>query len=216
MQSLGFLFYTTSISLKVPSLTIKGLKMKYIVWLILSLALIACSNKPISTESYLKDSRHTAKNFMQELGGTLKSQIKTSGIESAIPVCKEIAPAIATKYSQTGKQVKRVSTKARNISQGTPDAWELAALQAFEDAIKQDKSVTQLEKAEVVRENGTHYYRYAKGIRVKPVCLNCHGADDNIAPSVKAVLAEHYPNDVATGYLLGDLRGAISIKQKLN
>jgi len=190
--------------------------MKHITLLISTLVLIACSNQSINTEPYLNDSRQIAKSFMQELGSTLKGQIKAGGIESAIPVCKEAAPAIASKYSQDGKSVKRVSTKARNTTQGTPDAWELAALQSFEDAIKQDKTITQLETSEVTQENGKQYFRYAKGIRVKPVCLNCHGVEENIKPSVKTILNEHYPNDVATGYQLGDLRGAISIKQRLD
>lgn len=185
-----------------------------LLWL---LAVAACSNQSVNTEAHLADSRQIAQSFMKELGSTLKSQIKAGGVESAIPVCKKVAPAIANKYSQDGKLVKRVSTKARNIQQGTPDQWELAALEAFEQTIQTDKAIAApIEKSEITHEDGNSYYRYAKAIRVKPVCLNCHGPQENISANVKAKLTEHYPNDVATGYQLGDLRGAISIKQQLN
>lgn len=189
---------------------------KTMLLVVYALVLIACSHQAIDTDAYLDESRKTAKNFMQTLGGTLKRQIKTGGVESAIPVCKEIAPAIADKFSQDGQLVKRVSTKARNTQQGTPDEWELSALKSFEQASKTDTTLTQLEKADITKENGVSYYRYAKGIRVKPVCLNCHGSEEDIKPNVKAVLAKHYPNDIATGYQLGDLRGAISIKHQLD
>jgi hypothetical protein len=38
---------------------------------------------------------------------------------------------------------------------------------------------------------------------------------EQIPPAVKTVLRKHYPSDRATDYRVGDLRGAISIKQPL-
>lgn len=184
--------------------------------ILLSVILLGgCTNQAVNQTEYLENSRQTAKQFMQKLGGQLKQQIKTGGIESAIPVCKQIAPAIAAEYSTNGKLVKRVSSKARNTKQGIPDEWELETLNAFDATIKSDAKAMQLEKGEVTKEADGHYYRYAKAIRIKPVCLSCHGSDTDIKPSVKTVLAKNYPNDVATGYKLGELRGAISIKHKL-
>jgi hypothetical protein len=184
--------------------------------LMFSLMVVACTNQTVQSEQYLEDSRKTAQSFMQKLGGELQRQIKTGGVESAIPVCKQIAPAIADEYSQGSKLVKRVSTKPRNTKQGNPDQWELNALQGFEAAIKTDPAAINVEKNEVVTGADGQYYRYAKAIRIKPLCLSCHGQEKDIQPNVRAILAQHYPNDVATGYQLGDLRGAISIKQKLN
>jgi len=36
--------------------------------------------------------------------------------------------------------------------------------------------------------------------------------EENISADVKTILAEKYPEDRATGFLVGDLRGAISVK----
>jgi hypothetical protein len=46
---------------------------------------------------------------------------------------------------------------------------------------------------------------YAEPIVIQDLCLACHGAE--VAPDVKAALAEKYPTDAATGYVVGDLRG---------
>jgi hypothetical protein len=54
-------------------------------------------------------------------------------------------------------------------------------------------------------------YRYMQAQAVEGVCLLCHGTD--IAPDVRAALRARYPNDSATGYAMGELRGAISLRK---
>lgn len=185
------------------------------VMLLTAVALTSCSDQDISNTMYSENSQKIAQNFMTELSAQLKQQIESDGVESAIPVCKNIAPALAAKYSQNGALVKRVSNRARNTTQGTPDEWEQKALLEFDSAIKLNPSNSNLEKAELITEPNGRYYRYAKAITVKPLCLNCHGSNNDIKPSVLEVIRQEYPNDIAIGYKVGDLRGAISIKQEI-
>ena len=69
------------------------------------------------------------------------------------------------------------------------------------------------------RKLGTHkaekYFRYMKAIPVQDVCLKCHGTDEARAQPAKDALAADYPHDKATGYTLGQLRGAVTIKRPL-
>jgi hypothetical protein len=44
-------------------------------------------------------------------------------------------------------------------------------------------------------------------IHLKPTCLMCHGPEDQILPDVREALAKQYPEDKATGFEEGDLRG---------
>ena len=44
-------------------------------------------------------------------------------------------------------------------------------------------------------------------INLKAQCLACHGNEDEIAGDVRSVLAELYPDDRATGFREGELRG---------
>ncbi len=178
--------------------------------------LTSCAHQTLNTEQHLVESRATAQQFSEQLGGILKQQIQTSGVESAIPVCKQIAPQLAVQYSTDKKIVKRVSNKNRNTTQGIPDAWEKSTLEHFKSAINADQQNQNLEFSEVVIENNHRYFRYAKGIRVQALCLKCHGQEQDISPNVKKLLNEHYPDDLATGYNVGDLRGAISIKTQLD
>ena len=44
-------------------------------------------------------------------------------------------------------------------------------------------------------------------IRLDVKCLMCHGQPDDILDEVKPELAKRYPDDAATGFKPGDLRG---------
>jgi hypothetical protein len=68
-----------------------------------------------------------------------------------------------------------------------------------------------LEKGEKVGSE----YRFVKALPVQPLCLSCHGSAEQISPAVKSVLAQHYPNDLATGYSVGQIRGVISVRKPL-
>lgn len=165
---------------------------------------------------YLEESRKTAQEFMQKLGGTLKEQLQAGGPEQAVAVCKQVAPALAAEYSGEGRVVKRVSLKPRNATLGTPDAWEERWLQSFDTQLLQGKAVAEMEKSEVVQSADGRWYRYMKAIPTQQMCLQCHGQDYQIPAGVKALLAKEYPNDRATGYSAGMVRGAITIKKKLD
>ena len=44
-------------------------------------------------------------------------------------------------------------------------------------------------------------------IRMKPLCVTCHGKPEEIPGDVKEALARAYPKDEATGFAVGELRG---------
>lgn len=164
----------------------------------------------------LAPQRAAATSLVQQLGTELKKEIAANGSENAIGVCTELAPRIAGELSRKeGWKLTRVSLKTRNPMLGTPDAWEQQALQQFDARAAAGDKLETLEIAEVVQEPAGRYLRYAKAIPVQSACLACHGGAEDIKPAVKARLTETYPYDRATGYALGMVRGAISIKQPL-
>jgi hypothetical protein len=67
--------------------------------------------------------------------------------------------------------------------------------------------------AERVEANGTKTFRFMKAIPTAELCLACHGKD--LAPEVAAEIAESYPDDQATGFALGDIRGAFTLSKPL-
>ena len=164
---------------------------------------------------YLEESRKTAQEFMQTLGGTLKQQIEAGGIESAIGVCKQVAPALAAQYSSDTRTVKRVSLKPRNIVQGTPGHWEKMVLEGFDQDQLAGKPPAGMEVTAYSESADGRWFRYMKAIPAQAMCLKCHGTEQDIPDGVKALLKAEYPQDQATGYSAGQIRGAISIRQKV-
>ena len=160
--------------------------------------------------------RATASDLIQRLGAVLKKEMAAGGPDNAISVCRDIAPGLAGELSRkTGARVSRVSLKTRNPLLGQPDAWEQQVLADFDRQAAQGVKPETLERSEVVTEPQGRYFRYMKAIAVQPLCLTCHGTTDSIPDPVKARLAGDYPHDRATGYALGQIRGAVSIKQSM-
>jgi len=70
-----------------------------------------------------------------------------------------------------------------------------------------------LEKAEIVVVDGKQQYRYMRALPVQSLCLHCHGVPEPLTPAVRQKLRELYPDDKATGYKPGDIRGAMTIRK---
>jgi len=145
----------------------------------------------------------------------LNTQIAKDGVASAVTVCNEKAPQMAKAASeQSGWAVRRVSMRNRN-PKAVPDAWELAALEDFDRRAAAGESPMTLEKyAEVDTATGKEA-RYMKALPVQQVCVACHGVSDKITPEVAERLHTLYPADKATGYTVGQIRGAITIRKAL-
>jgi hypothetical protein len=180
--------------------------------------LLAATSLPVIADDlaqYQEESRKIVKEFASRLGGELQKEMKENGPVSAIKVCRDVAPAIASEVSRkNGWNVGRKSLKARNAALGMPDAWEQKVLADFERRMEKENPAG-MEFAEVVTEPQGKFYRYMKAIPVQDLCLKCHGGDDTIAPNVKEALRADYPHDKATGYTLGQIRGGFSIKRPL-
>jgi Protein of unknown function (DUF3365) len=152
-------------------------------------------------------SRKAIKAFGTQLMGELKQAIAAGGPVNAIGVCNIKAPEIATNLSeQYNWQIGRTSLKTRNPN-NNPDDWEQAVLNQFEQRKQQGEDIAKLDYAEDTEQG----FRYMKAIPTKGLCLTCHG--EAIPDNVKAALAEKYPQDNATGFKAGDIRGAFSIVQ---
>lgn len=183
--------------------------------LTITLAGCATSPSPDKVADLTDDARKTAAGLIQTLGGELKAAMTAGGPAQAIGVCKEKAPRIASEAAQkTGFQIKRVSLKNRN-PKGVPDAWETEALADLEKRLAAGEKPETLDTYRVVNTPEGKIYRYAKALVMQPVCVNCHGAAENISPEVKAKLATEYPDDKAVGYAPGMIRGVLSIKKTL-
>ena len=181
--------------------------------LILAFLFIHCSeNKQEVSEDLLIAMRTTANDFMKELKDVLIQQMQTGGIMQAVSVCSDTAQLLTNKFGvERGVFIKRVSLKNRNKN-NFPDDVEKRALNKFESLKQNNELDSETEFAEITTDGNYKYLRYLKPIILQAECLNCHGNLENMMPDVKDLIAQNYHADRATGYKVGDLRGAVSIK----
>jgi hypothetical protein len=161
------------------------------------------------------EARGIVKSFFSALKGELVGALEAGGPVEAIAVCNERAPALADEAAAaSGWQVARTSLRLRNPD-NAPDAWESAVLRNFDARAAAGEELAKIEFSAVVDQQGQRSYRYMKAIPTaeKP-CLACHGKA--IAPNVAARLAELYPDDQATGYAAGEIRGAFTLSKPLD
>lgn len=166
------------------------------------------------TDSRIQPALYEAQQISTELAdqvrGLLLQEIGKGGFVNAVKVCSEIAQETAHRFHRsTGHDVRRVSLKHRN-PQNIPDDYERRKLVEF--GFLNRKKKLEKEYFEVVKEGDQEYLRYMKPLVTIPLCMNCHGPNENIPSEIKAILKEKYPVDKATGFLAGDIRGAISVK----
>ena len=162
-------------------------------------------------QAQVASARLAVKTFGGDLKMALLAGLGEGGPGDALAVCQESAPKIAALISQqTGWDVGRTSLQTRN-SDNAPDAWERQVLQSFATAQAEGKDPSDLEHYEVVTENSQQYLRYMKAIPTGRLCLQCHGR--NVAAPTLDQIRELYPQDRATGFAEGDIRGAFTLRK---
>ena len=192
------------------------------VYLFTHCLLVPISAKADTTPNNLESAtvestRSIASQLLNTLGQKLKTALSSDGPLSAVSVCKEAAPSIANSLSaEHGVQITRVGTRVRNQKMGYPNNWQREALTQFEDRLALGEKPAELEYWKVVETvNGKRELHYAKAIVVQPQCLSCHGQAQDIPAALAEKIRQEYPNDQATGYSAGKLRGAVVITKPL-
>jgi len=178
----------------------------------LVLGSVAAANTSLAEETDKKALTQEAKGVIKAFAGDLKDTLvkgmKAKGPEHAINLCNEKAPGIAEKHSAGEWQISRTSLKIRNPG-NSPTQWQKQILESFEQRKDSGEDVKAMAATHV--KDGDFYF--VKAIPTGPVCTTCHGKELN--PAVSNKLTELYPNDKATGFAPGDIRGAFVVKKSI-
>jgi hypothetical protein len=170
---------------------------------------IAAAREP-STNDVAQPPRAMIQAFATELKTTLLAALEHGGPVHAIGVCKHDAPKIAAAQAQArpGWSLRRTALRVRNPDNTATD-WQRAVLVDWEAQIVAGE-VSDLGSLEWSSVEGAEL-RTMRAIPMDGLCLGCHGPLDQIDAAVVAALAEHYPEDQATGFRVGELRGAFVV-----
>jgi len=165
------------------------------------------------TRAEITNAKTAIKEFAGALQAELKSAMKAGGPMTAIAVCNTQAMPITQQVAtEKGMHLGRVSLKNRNPV-NAPNEWQTAVLQGFEQQKATGKDVSNLAWSDTVIVEGGQEFRFMKAISTGSVCLQCHGT--NLSPDVSQLLAGLYPEDRATGFREGDIRGAFVVTRKM-
>jgi hypothetical protein len=140
------------------------------------------------------------------LSSNLQTAIQSGGISNALPFCSLAAsPLTAGMAEKHGVTLKRVTHKARNPA-AKANATELAVLKSFTSALAASTNPPPPFATNLVAGQATFF---APIVIANELCLKCHGEPgQDISAENLAIIRQHYPQDEATGFQLGRLRGA--------
>ena len=144
-----------------------------------------------------------AEQAMNELQSALLARLTAAmtsgGPAAAVEVCRSDARSIAESVAKAqGLELGRTSDRLRNPA-NAPRAWARPAVDAAagSKAASEGLKVFDLgDRVGVLRPIGT-----------ADACTKCHGAPDEVRKNLGAAVAASYPQDRATGFAPGDLRG---------
>lgn len=188
---------------------------------VLALCALACGTREDAAApdvARVAEARVRAERACDELGQRLLAELTTAlrggSTLEGLEVCARVARAVGEDVrAATGGEVGRTSLRVRNPA-NAPDEFERAHLERWDAAARAGQPIDP--SAELVpAANGAHELRYLRPIRLIELCTRCHGKPDELEPDVRAALARLYPQDRATGYAPGELRGAFSARVPL-
>ena len=162
------------------------------------------------------ETRATTQPLLARVVETVKQGLANSTPHETVDLCRENLPGMVKEMrDQTGWNIRRVSLKTRNAERGTPEEWERLVLADFDRRAAAGEKRETIEVGEVFAQPEGRVLRYMRALPVQQACLECHGDSARLSPQLKARLAALYPADQATGYQLGQIRGALTVKRTL-
>jgi hypothetical protein len=171
-------------------------------------ALIGCGARQ-PRDADVQRSIAIADQFQSRLQSELKQALQAGGPTVAVAVCSQAAPAIAEQISsETGAEVRRISLRPRNPAAQTTGELRDRLSPLAAQPLDAEGRPALTSWVEGHGNGATHYTLRAVVMKDEP-CAACHGVA--VAQDVRDAIAVHYPHDQATGFVAGDLRGAILI-----
>jgi hypothetical protein len=191
------------------------------IWFVLPMLLMVGCSKSLDSPTHVaavpatlsaevqKDAIQLGKSIAAETFSLLSSNLQTAmqqgGVSNALPFCSLAAsPLTAGMAGKYGVTIRRVTHKPRNPADRA-NATESAILQQFEVAL----NGTNPPPSFVTNFTTSTASYFAPIMLNNELCLKCHGeTGKDISTENVAVIHRLYPQDEATGFKLGQLRGA--------
>lgn len=162
----------------------------------------------IDTSLVMNEGKQITKVAAKTLVSNLKQAMSEGGIENALRFCNVEAMPITDSLSRNyDVTIARASHRPRNQS-NRADSLEMQTIKKYLSQIDKEQK---LEPAIYKAEDAITFHA---PIQIpNGLCLSCHGEPGvNIAEADLKTIKELYPEDEATGFEMGELRGIWTIR----
>ena len=155
------------------------------------------------------------KKIAMQTGGVLMANltkaIAADGTENALTFCSTQAIPLTDSMSLAlNATIKRVSDKNRNPNNKANEE-ELAYITSVKETLSKGEQPTP--KLTIVDGKNVAYYP----IMTNQLCMQCHGQPNTeVLPNTLAKIKSLYPNDMAIGYAINELRGIWVVEMEAN
>ena len=166
---------------------------------------------PEEVATAIQKSTAAADLLFQRLSVELATALTNGGPAAAVIICRDRAPAIAAEIeAASGVDIERTALRVRSQA-NAPDDWEMATMRSFmarRDAGEEWAGMyaTRIEGRQL---------NWMRPIPLGGMCATCHGDPASFTQETRLALREAYPDDQATGFKPGELRGAFTARVHL-
>lgn len=185
------------------------MKKTIILIALISFSTFACQNGLAEQDkkAYAQKGKEIAQSTAKLMGGEVVKRMKEGGVAKAAPFCNANASILTDEMSEKSNvSIKRVSDKYRN-EKNAPNKREAEILAQLRELIASGEKLYP-----IVEEDEAGKPHFYAPINVQQKCLSCHGIiGESMKHEADSILKILYPNDRATGFKEGDLRGIWSI-----
>lgn len=177
----------------------------------------ACKAGGAREQKSLQFAQALMREVLPDMAISLEQQVAQNGAAAAVPFCNRFAglygkaknekwsAKAATELGAKSFKFSRISARYRN-PKNAPNEVQARILDSWEKGTV---------KPAFYEESGKLYTMHPIKI-AQPLCLSCHGNATDVDAKTAAEINRLYPQDKATGYKLGDLRGAFVTEMELN
>ena len=173
--------------------------------------------KNLANEAYFLKATYVGLQPVQQTITPSKTELVDLGVIKMLPVSKDLNEVVV-KGERDPVKIKQ------DTIEYNAGSFKVQPNAVVEDLLKRlpgvevDRDGTVKAQGQQVRRvmvDGKEARRYMRALPTQELCLSCHGPVDRMKPAVVEKLKILYPDDKGTGYAVGQIRGAMTIRKAL-
>jgi hypothetical protein len=189
-------------------------KLRSLLLLLVVSGLLSCQTSsqknrisPEEQSAYISKGKNITMRSFRAFSKEVMNALNEGGVQHAVGYCHQQAGSLIDSLEKVNQvKISRVSDKYRN-PKNKPGLLDMTVIETYQEQLSKGEELQS--HLEITRDEVVFY---SPILILNPVCLNCHGeTGSSLETGNFEYIKSLYPEDLATGYKLGDLRGVWKI-----